>query len=170
MGALKKQISPPPKKKNWREKKIKRSPFVKVGRGTLNTSAKLQGHNSQNRRGHWHLKEFWGFMLDPACTRYTIQQYRTYVYRHEKTVAEKESNGVPPSTPVVGIAYSYRWQQKFRCRLCPAVQHCYCCRTTLAALEWLDNLDNRILEPRSAVVGSASAWWKRSSFIYRLVV
>ena len=66
VGSPKTQISPKKQKPKYLAKKTKNKnpPFVKrLGRGILNT-CNFSGSNSQKRRGHWHLKEFWVLCLN----------------------------------------------------------------------------------------------------------
>ena len=67
------QISPQKCKNpnNWRKKTQNTKPHsLKARQGHIKHVCKISGSNSQKRRGHWPLKEFWGLWFEPAWTCY----------------------------------------------------------------------------------------------------
>ena len=52
--------------KSGKKKKKKKKHSLKARQGHIKQVCKFQGLNSQKRRGHWRLKEFWGLCLHQA--------------------------------------------------------------------------------------------------------
>ena len=75
-------------------KKNKKTKKNMLGRGTLNT-CKILGSNSQKRRGHWHLKEFWVLRLNQPVADsqqdYSTTQICTDRYHATVLVARRQS-------------------------------------------------------------------------------